>query len=169
MERLTKEFYYTNEPTTWTQKVNNKLGELEDLMEQEGCKSVQDLKLKLELLKQMQIAAAKTFAENKELKEKAKESCRYFNQEIEDKSNHIVMLEKALDLACEELPCHCPAPPVERYNAQSEYGSDTPVWIEEGGGCEFSEPYRCLECTIEHFILKAKEKIKKYGDKNNDN
>lgn len=64
--------------------------------------------------------------------------------------------ERACELACREAPLHCPNPP-EYYNAQDEYGSDEPYYIQEGA-CEFSDDAeRCLECQINYFYQQAKK------------
>ncbi len=70
--------------------------------------------------------------------------------------------KRACELACREAPLHCPNPP-EYYNAQDEYGSDEPYYIQESA-CEFSDDAeRCLECQINYFYQQAK----KEGEKNN--
>lgn len=64
--------------------------------------------------------------------------------------------KKACELACRETPLHCPNPP-EYYNAQDEYGSDEPYYIQESV-CEFSDDAeRCLECQINYFYQQAKK------------
>ena len=73
--------------------------------------------------------------------------------------------KRACELACEETPLHCPSPP-EYYNAQYEYGSDEPYWIEEGG-CEFDDPVKCIECQINYFYKKAKEAEIKFNENRN--
>ena len=77
---------------------------------------------------------------------------------IKGHQEQLVLTEKALELACENLPMkyeYCSSHP-EKYNLQDEYGSDEPYWVEEGG-CEFDSPERCLECVIKYFKNKAKE------------
>ena len=72
--------------------------------------------------------------------------------------------KRACELACREAPLHCPNPP-EYYNAQDEYGSDEPYYIQEGA-CEFSDDAeRCLECQINYFYQQAK----KEGENNDTN
>ena len=64
--------------------------------------------------------------------------------------------KRACELACREAPLHCPNPP-EYYNAQDEYGSDEPYYIQESA-CEFSDDAeRCLECQINYFYQQAKK------------
>ena len=64
--------------------------------------------------------------------------------------------KRACELACREAPMHCPNPP-EYYNAQDEYGSDEPYYIQESA-CEFSDDAeRCLECQINYFYQQAKK------------
>ena len=71
---------------------------------------------------------------------------------------------KACELACGEAPLHCPNPP-EYYNAQDEYGSDEPYYIQVSA-CEFSDDAeRCLECQINYFYQQAK----KEGENNDTN
>lgn len=71
--------------------------------------------------------------------------------------------KKACELACQETPFHCPNPP-ERYNAQNEYGSDEPYYIEEGG-CEFSDAQGlCLNCQIQYYYNKAQEEKENKND-----
>ena len=85
-------------------------------------------------------------------------------QQITDLQHRLDLLKKALELACENVKFECPNPP-ERYNAQDEYGSDEPYWIEESV-CEFAdEPARCLECQVERFMTKAEDFFKEV-DKN---
>lgn len=63
--------------------------------------------------------------------------------------------KRACELACKEAPMHCPDPP-EYYNAQNEYGSDEPYFIQISA-CEFSDDVgRCLECQMDYFYQKAK-------------
>lgn len=82
-----------------------------------------------------------------ELEESSKET---------QKDHQIVILEKALELACKEVPSgHCPDLP-ERYNLQDEYGSDEPYWVSEGG-CELQD--HCLECCINYFKEQAEKEI----------
>ena len=81
------------------------------------------------------------------------------DQQINDLQHRVNVAEKALELACEEVQFSCPNPP-ERYNAQEEYGSDEPYWIEEGG-CEFTGRFaNCLECQIERFKIQAESELK---------
>lgn len=50
---------------------------------------------------------------------------------------------------------HCPNPP-EYYNAQDEYGSDEPYYIQDSV-CEFADtPSECLECRLKYFYQQAK-------------
>lgn len=60
-ERLTQELYYTNDPQTWIQKVNNKLGKLEDIMEKYGIESVESLQELLQCLNACFINSANSF------------------------------------------------------------------------------------------------------------
>lgn len=72
--------------------------------------------------------------------------------------------KRACELACREAPMHCPNPP-EYYNAQDEYGSDEPYYIQESV-CEFSDDVgRCLECQMDYFYQQAK---KEKEEQNND-
>ena len=49
----------------------------------------------------------------------------------------------------------CPHPP-EYYNAQDEYGSDEPFYIQDSV-CEFADtPSECLECRLKYFYQQAK-------------
>lgn len=66
-----------------------------------------------------------------------------------------IIWERACELACKEAPMHCPDPP-EYYNAQNEYGSDEPYFIQISA-CEFSDDVgRCLECQMDYFYQQAK-------------
>ena len=77
-------------------------------------------------------------------------------EELEKKLADSDTWQKACELACREAPLHCPNPP-EYYNAQDEYGSDEPYYIQESA-CEFSDDAeRCLECQINYFYQQAKK------------
>lgn len=77
-------------------------------------------------------------------------------EELEKKLADSDTWQKACELACREAPLHCPNPP-EYYNAQDEYGSDEPYYIQESA-CEFSDDAeRCLECQINYFCQQAKK------------
>lgn len=66
-----------------------------------------------------------------------------------------IIWERACELACKEAPMHCPDPS-EYYNAQNEYGSDEPYFIQISA-CEFSDDVgRCLECQMDYFYQQAK-------------
>ena len=76
-------------------------------------------------------------------------------EELDKKLTDADTWQKACELACREAPLHCPNPP-EYYNAQDEYGSDEPYYIQESA-CEFSDDVgRCLECQINYFYQQAK-------------
>lgn len=79
-----------------------------------------------------------------------------------DRDHELAVIEKALELACQDCPIHCPDLP-EKFNLQYEYGSDEPYWVEEGG-CEFDDPEMCLECNIQYYKQRAKELL---GENNN--
>ena len=77
-------------------------------------------------------------------------------EELEKKLADSDTWKRACELACREAPMHCPNPP-EYYNAQDEYGSDEPYYIQESA-CEFSDDAeRCLECQINYFYQQAKK------------
>ena len=66
--------------------------------------------------------------------------------------------KRACELACREAPLHCPNPP-KYYNAQDEYGSDEPYYIQESA-CELSDDAeRCLECQINYLYQQAKKEV----------
>lgn len=116
-------------------------------------------------------------AENKKLREGDSTMCtEYYINQLKEKDGEIaelnrsiskinidynkknLILEKALELACKEVPSnHCPDPP-ERINMQDEYGSDEPYYLYEGG-CPYEDGSHCLECCMAHFKQKAREFI----------
>ena len=141
-ERLTKEYYYTwdengTKKLSYIQKLQNKLGKLEDILEKYGV-DIQNLDYILEDYSKNQ---GRDFAICEERDTLRQERDTW---------------QKACELACREAPLHCPNPP-EYYNAQDEYGSDEPYYIQESA-CEFSDDAeRCLECQINYFYQQAKK------------
>lgn len=76
-------------------------------------------------------------------------------QQLAEKEKDRDTWKRACELACKEAPMHCPDPP-EYYNAQNEYGSDEPYYIQVSA-CEFSDDVgRCLECQMDYFYQQAK-------------
>ena len=126
-----------------------KLAQLEDIMDKYGIESV-------ELLEHI---IKKGIVINSTIEDFAKEE---FDKMKQDRNTW----KRACELACREAPLHCPNPP-EYYNAQNEYGSDEPYYIQESA-CEFSDDAeRCLECQINYFYQQAKKE--KDGDNNDTN
>ena len=118
---------------------NRKLGKLEDIMEKYDIES-------FELLEHI-IKKGKVI--NSVIEDFAKEEYDKMKQDRDT-------WKRACELACREAPMHCPNPP-EYYNAQDEYGSDEPYYIQESA-CEFSDDAeRCLECQINYFYQQAKK------------
>ena len=115
----------------------NKLRQLEDIMDKYDIESVEELGYLLEVFKKMRKQYGK------------------LNQENCKSKKQLNTWKRACELACKKEPFHCPNPP-ERYNAQDEYGSDEPYWIEEGG-CEFDDPAMCLECEVNYYYQQAKK------------
>lgn len=130
--------YYDFAEIDDTNKLLNKLGKLEDILEKYGIESVEELECFLD--------------------DYSKNQGRYFAicEEMDDLKKDRDTWQKACELACREAPLHCPNPP-EYYNAQDEYGSDEPYYIQESA-CEFSDDAeRCLECQINYFYQQAKK------------
>ncbi len=142
-ERLTKEYYYTwdengTKKLSYIQKLQNKLGKLEDILEKYGIWGVEELEELLDDNKYAQNVVVKQLVE------------------LQNAKTDRDTWKRACELACREAPLHCPNPP-EYYNAQDEYGSDEPYYIQEGA-CEFSDDAeRCLECQINYFYQQAKK------------
>ncbi len=78
-------------------------------------------------------------------------------QQLKEKEQELDILKLALELAAKEAPLHCPNPS-EYYNAQDEYGSDEPYFIQENA-CEFEDSEMCIDCQINHFYQLAKKQI----------
>ena len=84
-----------------------------------------------------------------------------YNEIIKQK----IILEKALELACEKLPMereYC-SDQVDVCNLQNEYGSDEPYYVYEHS-CEDPESEDCLKCVENYFKNKAKEFYGSYLD-----
>lgn len=112
-------------------KAIDKLAQYEDVMEEHDFNNIEDLQDFLNY-------AEKILKEYRQVR---------FDRDI---------WQKACELACREAPIHCPNPP-EYYNAQDEYGSDEPYYIQESA-CEFSDDAeRCLECQINYLYQQAKK------------
>ena len=124
--------------------VYDKLGELEDILEKYGI-GIQKLDYILE-----------DYSKNQG-------RCFAVCEERDTLRQERDVWKRACELACREAPLHCPNPP-KYYNAQDEYGSDEPYYIQESA-CEFSDDAeRCLECQINYFYQQAKNM-----ESNNDN
>lgn len=140
-ERLTTRFHgiLVKEADVSKIQVITKLGQLEDIMEKYGIESV-------ELLEHI---IKKGIVINSIIEDFAKEE---YDKMKQDRNTW----KRACELACREAPLHCPNSP-EYYNAQDEYGSDEPYYIQESA-CEFSDDAeRCLECQINYFYQQAKK------------
>lgn len=111
-----------------------KLGKLEDILENHGIKDLEQLdKVLIKLIE-----------------------ARAFERKIEILTTDRDTWKRACELACRETPMHCPDPP-EYYNAQNEYGSDEPYYIQVSA-CEFSDDVgRCRECQMDYFYQQAKK------------
>ena len=140
-ERLTTRFHgiLVKEADVSKIQVITKLGQLEDIMDKYDIES-------FELLEHI-IKKGKVI--NSVIEDFAKEEYDKMKQDRDT-------WKRACELACREAPMHCPNPP-EYYNAQDEYGSDEPYYIQESA-CEFSDDAeRCLECQINYFYQQAKK------------
>ena len=78
-------------------------------------------------------------------------------EELDKKLDDGITWQKACELAIREPnPFRCPHPP-EYYNAQDEYDSDEPYYIQESA-CDFADdPNECLECQMRYFYQQAKK------------
>lgn len=89
-------------------------------------------------------------------------------EELKQKLTDRDIWEKACELLIQDPNVSdCPYPP-EYYNAQDEYGSEEPYYIQESA-CDFADdPSTCLECRINHLYKQAKKEVEdKNGSKNN--
>ena len=141
-----------------------KLGKIEDMLEKYGIESAEELEKELddftnfmkgnkfETIEDLQNALNGKFIEVFDEKNKIwQDMVKNLTKTEQDRDTW----QKACELACREAPLHCPNPP-EYYNAQDEYGSDEPYYIQESA-CEFSDDAeRCLECQINYFYQQAK-------------
>lgn len=117
-----------------------KLGKLEDILEKYGIESVEELEDKIIC-----------YEENKDVNLGLKLDIKKLEQELDT-------WKRACELACKEAPIHCPDPP-EYYNAQNEYGSDEPYYIQVSA-CEFGDDVgRCRECQMDYFYQQAKKEM----------
>lgn len=105
-----------------------KLGKLEDIMERLGINFVEDLEDEI-----------KSLRVDKYVYKKDRDTWK-----------------RACELAIRDPDSfHCPNPP-EYYNAQDEYGSDEPFYIQDSV-CDFADtPSECLECRLKYFYQQAK-------------
>lgn len=123
--------------------IYKKLSKLEDILEKYGIESVEELDFRL-AFKQNDIFNYKVVTKLEQDRDTWKRAC---------------------ELACEEAPIHCPDPP-EYYNAQNEYGSDEPYYIQISA-CEFGDDVgRCRECQMDFFYQQAKEEIARHYSTN---
>ncbi len=131
-------------------KAIDKLAQLEDVMEDYNIKTVEELGKRLEDVEQYNYETNRQFIDVM-----AKYGIESI-EELDKKLSDGITWQKACELACREAPIHCPNPP-EYYNAQDEYGSDEPYYIQESA-CEFSDDAeRCLECQINYLYQQAKK------------
>ena len=89
-ERLTKEYYYTwdengTKKLSYIQKLQNKLGKLEDILEKYGIESVEELDYLLEVFKKMRKQYGK------------------LNQENCKSKKELDTWKRACELACEKI------------------------------------------------------------------
>lgn len=166
-ERLTRADYnkwhyaagYCSKKDCWKlTAIEYKLGQLEDIMEEYKVEELYELSNALEYAKVIeQTLSEHGIKDNEELDSALIKliEARAFEKKIKLLENDRNTWKRACELACKETPFHCPNPP-ERYNAQDEYGSDEPYWIEESG-CEFNDPAMCLECQVNYYYQQAEK------------
>ena len=165
-ERLTRKIGYEYEKAkreTQLLEINNKLGKLEDILEKYSIESVEELEKEMHsLMLIISILNDYGIEDYNELDEILKEFSYMkkmeteIGKELKFYKTDRDTWQKACELACREAPLHCPNPP-EYYNAQDEYGSDEPYYIQESA-CEFSDDVgRCRECQMDYFYQQAKK------------
>ena len=141
-ERLTRnsKFSFYNQDNL--DAMYDKLAELEDIMEKYGIENVEELDKTFEYVNKI-INAYKTGSWKKE------------KQELEiDRDTW----KRACELACKEVPLHCPNPP-EYYDASKEYGCESPYYIQESA-CELADDiHECQKCQVDYFYEKAKKEL----------
>lgn len=138
MDRLTKEYYYTNDPKTWLQKANNKLGKLEDIMQKYGIESVEELEDRAKTLSNI--------AKIKQLDEECRCTRITFSalEEIEKIQHDRDTWKRACELACEELE-YC-------------FNDCSKCRVHEY--CSKSDRNRCKEVLADYFYTQAQKERK---------
>lgn len=161
-ERLTRKIGYEYEKAkreTQLLEINNKLGKLEDILEKYDLE-VEELDdlianyrtspiLTEEMIKEIAVNEQRKVIQSL-IKEITEKECNQLYTELNT-------WKRACELAIQNPNSfRCPHPP-EYYNAQDEYGSDEPYYIQESA-CEFSDDTgRCLECQMDYFYQQAKK------------